>query len=231
MRKNILAVGTALLALALLLGISDPEGLFFSIPVSVLNIFLGLITKTPPGVEIRPESPDIRLIVDRGVVRASIYQVVFLNSKLILKRLSSVLTTVVLAFALAFIGLELLFIIGALLGGITGFSLQEFLTQRTRNKLATGTLLTETGRNDVEIRYDDLSEVRQIKSRVYFIGEKISLVASFPRGYTTKMKSTLESIFDEKFTDEESFRSAEAVEKENKKSHHTRRNCSKLSSS
>ncbi|TMI33298.1 hypothetical protein E6H27_03735, partial [Candidatus Bathyarchaeota archaeon] len=130
MRKNILVAGITLLALALLFGVSDSTGLFFSIPISILNIVLGLVTRAPPGLEIQPESASIRLVIDRGVVRASIYQLVFLNSKLILKRLSSVMVTVILAFVLAVAGLEFLFIVGALMGGITGFSLQEFLTQR-----------------------------------------------------------------------------------------------------
>src|SRR2546427_11111813 len=135
MRKNILVAGVTLLALALLFGVTDPTGLFFSIPVSILNIILGLITRASPGLEIQPESASIRFVIDRGVVRASIYQLVFLNSKVILKRLSSVMVTVILAFVLAVVGLEFVFIVVALMGGITGFSLQELLTHGMRNKI------------------------------------------------------------------------------------------------
>ena len=78
-----------MLALALLFGVSYPPAflfvVLFGIPISILNTILGLITRTPPGLEFQPESAKIRLIIDRGVVRASIYQLVFLNSKLILK--------------------------------------------------------------------------------------------------------------------------------------------------
>src|SRR3989442_14187804 len=115
MRKNILAAGITLLAVALLFGVSYPTGLLFSIPISVLNIILGLVTRTPPGLEIQPESAGIRLVVDRGVMRASIYQLVFLNSKLILKRLSSVGATVIPALVLAVVGLEGLGVVGALM--------------------------------------------------------------------------------------------------------------------
>src|SRR2546428_10164301 len=160
MRKNILEAGIILLALALLFGVSYPTGLFFSIPISVLNIILGLVTRTPPGLEIQPESANIRLVIDRGVVRASIYQLVFLNSKLILKRLSSVMVTVILALVLAIVGLEVLGVVGALMGGITGFSLQEFLTQRMRNKIGSEMQLTSVGESDIKIEYDDLVEVR-----------------------------------------------------------------------
>jgi hypothetical protein len=222
MRKNILVVGVTLLALALVFGISYPAGLLFSIPISILNVILGLVTRTPPGLEIQSESNDIRLVIDRGVVRASIYQLVFLNSKLILKRLSSVMVTVILAFVLAVVGLEALAIVGALMGGITGFSLQEFFTQRMRNKMGSGMQLTSVGKGDIEIDYNDLLEVRLVKSRLYLISENSTLSASFPRGYSGKIRPMLEDLFGTKFTDEESLRAAEAAEKENEKRQHPR---------
>src|SRR5713226_8489714 len=220
MRKNILAAGITLLALALLFGVSYPTGLLFSIPISILNIILGPVTRTPPGFEIQPESANIRLVIDRGVVRASIYQLVFLNSKLVLKRLSSVMVTVILAFVLAVVGLEVLGIVGALVGGITGFSLQEFLTQRMRNKIGSEMQLTSVGESDIEIDYADLAEVRLVKSRLYLITETSSLSASFPRGYSRKMKPMLANIFESKFITEKSVRAVEAAEKENEKSKH-----------
>ena len=229
MRKNILVAGITLLALALLFGVSYPAGLLFSVPISVLNIILGLITRTPPGVEIQPESNNIRLVIDRGVVRASIYQLVFLNSKLIFKRLSSVMVTVILAFVLAVVGFGFLFIVGALMGGITGFSLQEYLTQRMRNKIGTEMLLTSIGRGDIEIDYSDLLEVRLVKSRLYLMFENSTLSASFPRGYSGKIKPMLANLFESKFTDEESLRAAEAAEKENEKRKHPRGDRGKLS--
>jgi len=209
-----------LLALALLFGVSDSTGLFFSIPISILNIILGLVTRAPPGLEIQPESARIKLVIDRGVVGASIYQLVFLNSKLILKRLSSVMVTVILAFVLAVVGLESLFIVGALMGGISGFSLQEFLTQRIRNKIGSEMELTSVGKNDIEIEYGDILEVRLVKSRLYLIAGIKSLSASFPRGYARKIEPMLTNIFESKFTTEESIRAAEAAEKENEKRQH-----------
>src|SRR2546422_11566193 len=220
MRKNIVAAGITLLALALLFGVSYPDGLLFSIPISLLNIILGLVTRTPPGLEIQPESANIRLVIDRGVVRASIYQLVFLTSKLVFKRLSSVMVTVVLAFVLAVVGLEVLGIVGALMGGITGFSLQEFLTQRMRNKIATEMQLTSLGKNDIEIEYNDLLEVRLVNSRLHLISENGSLTANFLGGYAIKIKPMPADLFETKFTTEESFRAAEAAEKENEKRQH-----------
>ena len=220
MRKNILAAGITLLAVAFLFGISYSTGLLFTIPISVLNIILGLVTSTPQGLEIQPESASIRLVVDRGVVRASIYQLVFLNSKLILKRLSSVSVTVILALVLAVVGLEVLGIIGALMGGITGFSLQEFLTQRMRNKIENEMQLTSIGRGDIEIEYADLREVRLVKSRLHLIAANGSLAASLPRGYSGKIKPMLASIFGSKFITEELIRAVQAAEEENEKRQH-----------
>src|SRR2546427_11979565 len=194
MRKNILAAGATLLALALLFGVSYPTGLLFSIPISILNIILGLVTRTPPGLQIQPESANTRLVVDRGVVRASIYQLVFLNSKLILKRLSSANVTVILALVLAIVGFGFLFIIGALMGGITGFSLQEYLTQRMRNKMEGEAELTSVGESDIEVEYGDLSEVRLGRSRLYLLSETKSFVASLPRGYSGKIEPMLAKI-------------------------------------
>lgn len=233
MRKNIFTVGVALLALALLDGVSYPPAFLFlaifGIPVSILNIILGLITRTPPGLELQPESETIRLVIDRGVVRASIYQLVFLNSKLILKQLSSVMVTVILALVLAVIGFEVLGIIGALMGGITGFSLQEFLTQRMRNKIGSEMLLTSLGKNDIQIDYNDLLEVRLLKSRLYLISENGSLTASFPRGYSGKIKPMLADLFGTKLTTQDSISAAEAAEKENEKRQHPRSDRGKLS--
>ena len=226
MRKNVLTVGVALLGLALLFGFSYPPAflfiVLFGVPMSILNIIIGLITRTPPGLELQPESANVRLVIDRGVMRASVYQIVFLNSKLIFKRLSSVMVTVVLAFVLAVVGFESLGIIGALMGGITGFSLQEFLTQRKRNQISTETQMTSLEKNDFEIDYNNLVEVRLTGSRLDLISENDSLRANFPRGYSAKLTPMLADLFGTKFTDEESFRAAEAAEKENEKRQHSR---------
>jgi hypothetical protein len=233
MRKNILSAGIALLALDVLSAVTNPPALlyivFFGIPISILNVILGVITKTPPGLELQPDTANIRLVIDRGVVRASIYQLVFLNSKLILKRLSSVMVTVVLALVLAVVGFEVLGIIGALMGGITGFSLQEFLTQRMRNKIGTGMQLTSLGKSDLEIDYNDLLEVRLVRSRLSLISENSSLSASFPRGYSRKIEPMLADLFGSRFTTEESIRAAQAADEEKEKRKHPGSDRGKLS--
>jgi hypothetical protein len=228
MRKNILAAGGALLALTLVVGFSYPLSLSFMIPISVLNVILGLITRTPPGFG-QSQLANVRFVVDRGVVRASIYQLVFTDSKLTFKRLSSVVVTVILPLVLAVVGLAVLFIAGALMGGITGFSLQEFLTQRNRNKIENENQLTSVAQGDIEIAYSDLSEVRLAKNRLYLRTETMSLSASFPRGRSREMSPVLAKIFGTKFTTEESIRASKAADKENEESQHPRGDRGKLS--
>lgn len=231
MRKNILTVGIVLFILSLLFGISFPDGLAFTLPISVLNIILGLVTKAAPGVELQSETSNVRLLVDRVVVRGNIYQLVLLDSKLILKRLSSVLVTAGLALVFAVAGLEFLFIIGALMGGITGFSLQEYLTQRSRDKIATQMRLNHAEKNDIEVTYDDLIEVGFRRSRIYLISETRTRVLSFPRSYAARLQPMLETIFGSKFTTEDSVAGLESPEKEGEERGHTGRDGGKLSGS
>src|SRR2546425_1373383 len=229
MRENILAAGVTLLAVAIIFGLTYPDGLLFSLPLAVLNIVLGLVTRKPSGLGVQPQSGGIRLVIDRGVVRASIYQLVFTDSKLVLKRLSSANVTIILPLVLAVVGFLFLFIIGALIGGITGFSLQEFLTQRKRNKIENEAALTAIGPGDIETRYDDLSEVRLAKNRLFLLSETNSFAASLPRGYPRRISPVLARIFGSKFRTEESLGAAEAAEKENEKRQHTRSDRGKLS--
>ena len=89
--------------------------------------------------------------------------------------------------------------------------------------------LTSLGKNDIEIDYNDLLEVRLVKSRLYLISENGSLTANFPRGYSRKIRPMLADLFETKFTDEESLRAAEAAEKENEKRQHSRSDRGKFS--
>ncbi len=229
MRKNILAAGVTLLAVAIIFGLTYPDGLLFSLPLAVLNIILGLVTRKPSGLGVQPQSGGIRLVIDRGVVRASIYQLVFTDSKLVLKRLSSANVTIILPLVLAVVGFLFLFIIGALIGGITGFSLQEFLTQRMRNKVENEAALTTVGPGDIEIRYDDLSEIRLAKNRLFLLSETNSFAASLPRRYSGRISPVLAKTFGSKFRAEESLSAAEAAEKEDEKRQHPRSDRGKFS--
>jgi hypothetical protein len=199
MRKSILASGLALLALALILGISYPIGLLFSVPIASLNIILGLTTKKSGGLKIQQGLGGVRMVIDRGVVRASIYQLVFLETRLILKRLTSAMVTVILALVLAILGLEILWILGAIMGGVTGFSLQESLTQRMRNKIEDGKMFVSVEPKDMEIDYADVVDVRLVKSRLYLTTKSGTIAASFPRGYSQKMRPVLADLFKSKF--------------------------------
>src|SRR5947209_13635017 len=101
-------------------------------------------------------------------------------------------------------------------------SLQELLTRRRGNTSRSERGMSSVDKGDIDIEYDDILEVRLVKSRLYLIAGNKSLSASFPRGYSRKMKPMLENIFESRFTSEESIRAAEAAEKENEKSQHPR---------
>jgi len=213
MRRNILIAGAALLALGLVTAASSPTTLIVTLPAAVVNIILGLGTRASPGLKTQPESGKIRLVIDRGVVRATIYQVVFLDSKLILKRLSSASVTIILPLVLAILGFEILFILGALMGGITGFSFQEFLTQRKRNKIESEMQPSSVGMGDIEIAYTDLLEVKLAKSRLYLVKDTYLLSVGFPGRFSQEMRPILANIFKSKFKTTESVRTAEVSEK------------------
>jgi hypothetical protein len=87
-----------------------------TVPIGLLNIFLGGITPKSPGVTLpsEPSSP-VRLLVDKGVVGSNTYELVFLGGKLILKRLSSASLTIVTPLILTIGGF---LIIGNLIGAI-----------------------------------------------------------------------------------------------------------------
>ena len=123
------------------------------------------------------------------------------------------MVTVVLALVLALVGLALLFIIGALMGGITGFSLQEYLTQRARDKIATGARLTQSEKNDIEINYSDITQVELIRNRLYFNSKNNTLIAGLPRGYSARLEPLLEKIFGSRFVTEGSGRSIKSSQK------------------
>src|SRR5256712_14115934 len=169
MRKNILAGGVTLLAVAIIFGLSYPDGLLFSLPLAVLNIILGLVTKAPPGLEVQPRTGGIRLVIDRGVVRASIYQLVFTDFKLVLKRLSSANVTIILPLMLAVLGFLFLFIIGAWFGGITGFFFKSFLPRGCEKRFRMKRRRPPVGQATIKADTTIFQRIGSAKNRPFFL--------------------------------------------------------------
>ncbi len=201
MRVSIIIYGIVIVAvgvLYLLYSSVNPDYFqvaIFALPLGGLILVLGVVTRKAGGVSISSNSHGpIRMVVDRGVVGSTIYLMTFSNSKLVLKRLTSGSVTILAVVVLAVLGLLFAGFIGAAIGGITAFSLQEFLTQRRRDGVEKGNLLITAGRGDLEFAYNDLEGVQLAKSRLrlHLANGIMGIVIS--RKYPAKMLPVLQSI-------------------------------------
>ena len=201
LRVSIIIYGIVIVAIGvlyLLYSSANPDYFqvaIFALPLGALILALGVVTRKTGGVSIPSNSQDpIRMVVDRGVVGSTIYLMTFSNSKLVLKRLTSGSVTILAVVVLAVLGLLFAGFIGAAIGGITAFSLQEFLTQRRRDDVEKGNLLSTAGRGDLEFAYDDLEGIQLAKSRLrlHLANGIMGIVIS--RKYRAKMLPVLQSI-------------------------------------
>ena len=201
LRVSIIIYGIVIVAvgvLYLLYSSANPDYFqvaIFALPLGALILALGVVTRKTGGVSIPSNSQEpIRMVVDRGVVGSTIYLMTFSNSKLVLKRLTSGSVTILAVVVLAVLGLLFAGFIGAAIGGITAFSLQEFLTQRRRDGVEKGNLLSTAGRGDLEFAYDDIEGVQLAKSRLrlHLTNGIMGIVIS--RKYPAKMLPVLQSI-------------------------------------
>ena len=144
-----LAVGV----LYLLYSTSNPDYFqvaVFALPFGCLNIGFGILTAKGGGVSLPSNAQDpVKMVVDRGVIGSTVYLMVFSDKKLVLKRLTSGSVTVLAVVVFAVVGLLFAGFIGAAIGGLTAFSLQEFLTQRRRDAAKMGNPLVASGKGDL----------------------------------------------------------------------------------
>lgn len=196
------------ISVAGLLGILSSEVVFvgyFTASAGLLNVILGFAAQRSLGVTVPANNTNsARLLVDKGIVRTSIYQLAFFDTRLIMKKLSSVKVTVILALALFLVGLLLDGLIGGLSGGLTGYSIQEHLTQRKRDRIRKQNTVSTVGRGDLEFGYDDLDKVHLRSSSLQLFFQNGIVRVSLPRGYANKMRSSLESILPDKYEPEPS---------------------------
>src|SRR5207249_8630763 len=111
----------------------------FALPLWCVKLGYGILTEKIGGVSIPSNAKDpARMVVDRGVIGSTVYLMVFSDKKLVLKKLTSGSVTVLAVVVFAVVGLLFAGFIGAAIGGLTAFSLQEFLTQRRRDATKMG---------------------------------------------------------------------------------------------
>src|SRR2546428_2288798 len=162
--------------------------LIFGITIGFLTIILGLRTPAAPGVSVEPSgSQRWRMLVDKGVMRASIYTLVFFDRRLVLKRLASSKTTILSVLILALAGLFLDYLLGALGGAFGGYALQEYTTYRNRQRLTRENNLSSIGNGDLEFLYDQIREVRLEKNRILIVGKDLLARLALSRGYAASM--------------------------------------------
>jgi hypothetical protein len=208
LRISILLSGVVIIGIGMLYlvyALSDPTAPFldsqysptalFTIAMGVANVYFGVATAKGGGVTIASNSQDpIRMVVDRGVIGSTVYVLAFSSTKLVLKRLTSGSVTVLSVIVFALAGLFIAFLIGAAVGGITAFSLQEFLTQKRRNAVQKTNLLEASGKGDMEFVYNDLERVQLTRARLRLHLKDGILGIVISRRYPGKMLPVLEKI-------------------------------------
>ncbi len=186
--------------------------------LGILSAILGAATTKPAGVSPQGgETGAVKLLVDKGVFRTSIYQLMFLDKKLVLKRLASPNVTVVLALGLALLGFFLEFpaLLGALAGGLAGYSIQEYLTQRNRDRISRADSQTSLGPHDLEFPYHGFTKVVIRKNRLTLFSKEGVARINLPRGYGQKIRPHLEAIFPGVYESEGLVATRQAPQEEN----------------
>lgn len=181
---------------------SDPvylQSSLFVIVSGCVNLLLGVVTANPGGVSVpsNPQDP-VKMIVDRGVVGTTIYLMAFSDKKLVLKKLTSGRVTVLAVIVFAIVGLLAAGPIGAPVGGLLVFSLQEFLTQRRRTAVKKMSLLEISSRGDLAFDYDDIERVAVTRSRLRLYLEKGVLPIVISRKYPETIWPVLTTIMPSK---------------------------------
>jgi hypothetical protein len=205
MRALFMISGGVVVAVGLVLFVSLPsdpvyvQSSLFVIGSGSLNLFLGLATASSGGVS-TPSSPQepVKMIVDRGVIGTTIYLLAFSDKNLVLKKLTSGRVTVLAVIVFAILGLLAAGPIGAPVGGLLAFSLQEFLTQRRRTAVQKENLLEASARGDLEFDYDDIERVAVTRSRLRLYLKKGVLPIVISRKYPEKIWPILTKIMPSK---------------------------------
>ena len=205
MRKNILIIGVVVTAAGVALLLSFNGAGYFTTPAGVVNILLGVATGKSSGVTIGEAAQSApRVLVDRAILRNGVYQLAFFDDKLTLKRLASTRVTLFLAVGLFLLGLffEGGGLIGGLSGGLTGYSIQEYMAQSRRNRIRRMNTAGDARPGDLEVGYGKVEKVQVRRSSLLVIAEGEIVRITLPRGYVDRVKPVLESLLEEKYEEE-----------------------------
>jgi len=158
MRAIMFVIGVAISAWGLLLWRAFGYPIWLAGIIGLFNIILGAITPKSRKVDLQPEpSGVVKLVVDKvilrlGRLRFTFYELVFLDNKLVMKKLTSM--------GIIFLATGVSFAVGGFFGGLTGLSVWEFLDQRKRDRIRDRNEFTSVARGDREVPYESMSQVQ-----------------------------------------------------------------------
>jgi hypothetical protein len=162
-----LIAGGLILAVSILLFNSEIVASIFGLALGSLNVIIGILSPRAVGITIpADQAGPVKLSIDKGVIRTNIYAIRFSEKKMVLRKLSSANLTVVVALILAVLGAVVAGPFGIVVGGITAFSLQEFVTQRRRDEVMRENFLDASGSSDLEFPYDEIEQVQLLGNRI-----------------------------------------------------------------
>jgi hypothetical protein len=187
MRSSIVLTGFLIIILGYLISVGLGYPIEIVALIGIINIIIGIITPRSPGL-IFPSEPagPVRLVVDPVSSRSAIYQVIFSDTKLIMKKLAGRTGFVVVAVVFA--------IIGGLAGGLTGYSVGEFVTQRRRDKIRRENTLTTVVQGDIEIPYESLSQVELTKTKLKALSGSGPITMAMSKKYPPMIAAKLREL-------------------------------------
>ncbi len=179
--------------MSILLVTSEIVASIFGFALGCLNVMIGVFTPKVIGVTVPADQQGpVKLSIDKGVIRTSIYTVAFSEKKVVLRKLSSANLTVVAVLILAILGAVLAGPFGIIVGGITAFSLQEFATQRRRDEIKRSDILDPSDRSDLE-------HVQLLRNSIQlYLKDRIVRIV-IPRKYSQTLGPILEKIIPARF--------------------------------
>jgi hypothetical protein len=194
LRINVLVAGGLIVAVSILLLSSEIIASIFGFALGGLNIVIGFLTQKGVGVSVpADQNGSLKLSLDKAVIRTNIYTAAFSEKKLVLRKLSSANLTVATALILAVVGAVVAGPFGIIVGGITAFSLQEFVTQKRRDKVKES-VLDPSGDNDLEYPYNELEQIQLQGNRILlYLRDRIVRIA-ISRRYARSIGPVLEKI-------------------------------------
>jgi hypothetical protein len=174
-----LIAGGLILAVSILLFNSEIAVSIFGFALGSLNVIIGILTPRAVGITTpADQAGPVKLSIDKGVIRTNIYTIGFSEKKMTLRKLSSANLTVVTALILAILGAVVAGPFGIIVGGVTAFSLQEFVTQRRRDEVKRGNILDASGTSDLEFPYDEIDHVQLLGNRIQlYLNERVVRIA------------------------------------------------------